>query len=197
MSGTGTQRAEALGINKSGAITITPNSALDRHVRGALSPMWVHMAASLRHHATVTVNDEIIERERRQLQLMLDRLRRFQAGDLSVSHAITDLEALLYQLELVDESWRREFTEAWSDLEIPYAVALDRQTEILTAAGWSAASEAEEHHDGASEPDHVLVGEASDVFTKLGAWHGCDLVDHQAACLPQAVVVVGIHQEPD
>jgi len=95
--------------------------------------MWVQIAASLRHHATVTVNDETIERERRQLQLMLDRLQRFQAGDLYISHVITDLEALLYELELVDESWRGEFIEAWSDLEIPYAVALDRQTEIPTA----------------------------------------------------------------
>lgn len=35
------------------------------------------------------------------------------------------------------------------------------------------------------------------MFTELGTRHRSDLVDHQAACLPQAVVVVGIYREPD
>jgi hypothetical protein len=81
----------------------------------------------------LTENVEVVERERRQLRLMQDRLDRFQAGDLSIGPVINDLEALLYQLELAAEPWRDDFIEAWSDLEIPYAVALDRQTPIPTA----------------------------------------------------------------
>ena len=86
-----------------------------------------------------------------------------------------------------------QLTQILSD-NAQFQGALDRNFE---GVGWSAASEAEEHHDGASEPDHVLVGEASDGFTEFGAWHRCDLVDHQAACVPQAVVVVGINRESD
>jgi hypothetical protein len=47
---------------------------------------------------------------------------------------INDLEALLHELQLVDQQWRDEFQEAWGDLEIPYAVALDRLTPLPTAA---------------------------------------------------------------
>lgn len=71
--------------------------------------------------------------ERRQLLLMLDRLDRFRGGELSIGPVINDLEALLYELELVDEPWRDEFVEGWSLLEIPYAVALDRLTPIPDA----------------------------------------------------------------
>ena len=85
-----------------------------------------------RHYSIVGVEPETIEREKRQLKLMQDRLQQFQTGDMSISHVIADLEALLAQLELVDETWRGEFIESWADLEIPYAVALDRQTELPT-----------------------------------------------------------------
>ncbi len=76
---------------------------------------------------------ERVERERRQLRLMLDRLHRFRSGELPIGPVINDLEALLGELELVDEAWRGEFIEAWSDLEIPYAVALDRLQPIPDA----------------------------------------------------------------
>ncbi len=46
---------------------------------------------------------------------------------------INDLEALLYELQLAAEPWREEFIEAWSALEIPYAVALDRLKPLPTA----------------------------------------------------------------
>lgn len=64
---------------------------------------------------------------------MLDRLDRFKAGNLGIGPVINDLEALLSELQLADGSWREEFIEAWSDLEIPYAVALDRLEPIPTA----------------------------------------------------------------
>ena len=80
------------------------------------------------------MGDEANERERRQLDLMLDRLERFRSGDLAIPSVIHDLEALLGQLELVDAAWRDEFVDAWADLEIAYAVALDRHLEIPTAA---------------------------------------------------------------
>jgi hypothetical protein len=80
----------------------------------------------------VEAADEQIERERRQLRLMLDRLDRFSRDELPIGPVINDLEALLYQLELADEAWRGDFVEGWSDLEIPYAVALDRVEPIPT-----------------------------------------------------------------
>lgn len=64
---------------------------------------------------------------------MQDRLDRFKSGELAIGPVINDLEALLDQLELVEEPWRDDFIEGWSDLEIPYAVALDRQAPIPTA----------------------------------------------------------------
>jgi hypothetical protein len=73
------------------------------------------------------------EREERQLALMIDRLDRFSSGQLSIGPVINDLEALVYELELVDDGWRREFIESWSGLEIPYAVALDRAEPVPTA----------------------------------------------------------------
>lgn len=72
-------------------------------------------------------------RERRQLHLMLDRLDRFKLGDLGIGPVINDLEALLGELQLAGDAWRQEFIESWSDLEIPYAVALDRLEPIPTA----------------------------------------------------------------
>lgn len=80
------------------------------------------------------VADDTTERERRQLTLMLDRLDRFAAGELSIGPVINDLEALQNELELVDDDWREQFVEGWSDLEIPYAVALDRMESIPTAS---------------------------------------------------------------
>ena len=65
---------------------------------------------------------------------MLDRLNRFRSGELTIGPVISDLETLHYQLHSVDEDWRGQFRAAWGDLEIPYAVALDRQEPIPTIA---------------------------------------------------------------
>lgn len=78
--------------------------------------------------------DDDVAREGRQLDPMLDRLRRFRSGELAIGPVISDLEALQYELHSVDDDWRERFTEGWSDLEIPYAVALDRLDPIPTIA---------------------------------------------------------------
>ena len=74
------------------------------------------------------------KRERRQLDQMSDRLARFGVGELGIGHVINDLEALRYELHSVDDRWVDQFFDAWSDLEIPYAVALDRLQPIPTIA---------------------------------------------------------------
>ncbi len=102
--------------------------------------------------------DERVERELRQLRLMLDRLDRFSRGELGIGPVINDLETLLYQLELVDQEWRGDFVEGWSDLEIPYAVALDRMEPIPTARDTTVAEGVE-----------VLYRLVRDRLTELGA----------------------------
>ena len=49
-----------------------------------------------------------------------------------IGPVIGDLKALLRELQSVDEPWRERFADAWSDLEIPFAVALDRSQPIPT-----------------------------------------------------------------
>lgn len=63
---------------------------------------------------------------------MSDRLARFRAGSLGIGPVVNDLEALRYELQSVDGSWIDRFIDAWGDLEIPYAVALDRLDPIPT-----------------------------------------------------------------
>jgi hypothetical protein len=43
------------------------------------------------------------------------------------------LEGLLYAVEQAPEDWKARFIEEWSELEIPYAVALNRQEKIPDA----------------------------------------------------------------
>lgn len=76
---------------------------------------------------------DLVERECRQLRLMLDRIDKFRSGHLGIGSVISDLEGLLYALELADEEWRNEFIDGWADLEIPYAGALNRQEDVPTA----------------------------------------------------------------
>jgi hypothetical protein len=82
----------------------------------------------------VTASDEVQERERRQLAQMVDRLDRFRSGELGIGPVINDLLALLHELHVVDEQWRDGVWDALADLEIPYAVALDRQAPLPTAS---------------------------------------------------------------
>lgn len=78
-------------------------------------------------------SDEATQRERRQLLLIEDRLRGFAEGKVYIAKTINDLEALLYALELAPDDWIERFREAWGELEVAYAVALDRLNPIPDA----------------------------------------------------------------
>jgi hypothetical protein len=76
---------------------------------------------------------EDVERERRQLSLMKERIEQFRNGSLPLARLINDLEGLLEARIHASEQWIDDFRAAWGDLEIPYAVALDRLTPIPDA----------------------------------------------------------------
>jgi hypothetical protein len=78
--------------------------------------------------------DERRLREDRQLRLMADRLDAFVSGKLHIAEAISDLEGLLWALEMTPEEWKHDFREQWGELEISYAVALDRQEPVPDAS---------------------------------------------------------------
>lgn len=61
----------------------------------------------------------------RQLNLMIDKINRYETGLIDLSALIQDLEDLLNVLENFDEAWGREFRSNWLDLEVIYACALD------------------------------------------------------------------------
>ena len=96
------------------------------------------------------------ERERRQLDLMSDRLACFRAGELGIDHVINDLEALRCELHSVDDSWVDQFVGALGDLEVPYAGALNRLQPIPTITAGTVAA-------GVSELER-LVAEARDAL---------------------------------
>jgi hypothetical protein len=73
------------------------------------------------------------ERERRQLSLMQQRIASFRSGELFIARLIADLKGLLEARECASEEWIDDFRSASGDLEISYAVALDRLTPIPDA----------------------------------------------------------------
>lgn len=76
---------------------------------------------------------EVSEREQRQYALMRQRVEDFRQGRRGTGAVIGDLEGLVWALQETPEDWRDRFIEAWSVLEIDYAVALDRRTSLPTA----------------------------------------------------------------
>ncbi len=64
---------------------------------------------------------------------MQERITGFRSGDLSLKSLITDLEGLMYARALASQQWLDDFRSAWIDLEVSYAVALDRLTPIPNA----------------------------------------------------------------
>jgi hypothetical protein len=74
----------------------------------------------------VNVPREQREREARQFARMIERLRAFRAGELDIGKLISDLEGLMWALELASQDWIDAFQSEWGELEIAYAVALDR-----------------------------------------------------------------------
>lgn len=86
-----------------------------------------------RQTSTVS-DDEPMDYELRQLRLMAERLTQFREGAIPIARAISDLEGLLWALDgRVPQEWFDAFLEQWGELEIAYAVALDRLTPIPDA----------------------------------------------------------------
>ena len=77
---------------------------------------------------------EMSDRERRQFELMQQRIDALRRGESPVGPVIADLEALVGALEETPGEWRDSFVEQWSVLETAYAVALDQQQPLPTAA---------------------------------------------------------------
>lgn len=79
-------------------------------------------------------DDDPAAYEIRQLRLMAERLEQFRQGTVPIARAISDLEGLLWALDgRVPQAWFDSFLEQWGELEVAYAVALDRLTPIPDA----------------------------------------------------------------
>lgn len=69
--------------------------------------------------------------DKRQYNLMSERLRRFEEGASDLSSLVAGLDSLLECLEVPDEEWKQRFRSEWGTLEQVYAVALHHgQTEL-------------------------------------------------------------------
>lgn len=60
----------------------------------------------------------------RQLKIMLEKIDRFESGNLVFGNLIEDLEALLNVMEDIDEDWKSVFFSNWLTLEEFYALGL-------------------------------------------------------------------------
>jgi len=74
----------------------------------------------------VDCNMQLLERERRQLAHLKDRLLRYESGRLTLSTLIAELDFLIEALEVVDAEKRSALRCQWSVLEEIYADSLDR-----------------------------------------------------------------------
>lgn len=69
----------------------------------------------------------------RQLRRMRERIEWFENQKIGLGSLIGDLGALLDCLEATDGEWKDRFRRQWWELELVYAVALDRKLERLPA----------------------------------------------------------------
>ncbi len=67
----------------------------------------------------------------RQQNLMADKIKQFQNEEIHLGILVRDLEALLNALESVSSGWKSAFHEEWWNLEQVYAVALDRNDDLV------------------------------------------------------------------
>ena len=88
--------------------------------------------------------DERKAREQRQYALMLERLQGFRQGTVPLPRLISDLEGLLVALEMAPDEWIDEFRSVWLDLEVAYALALDRLEPLPTKDDYLVAEPAKE-----------------------------------------------------
>jgi hypothetical protein len=70
--------------------------------------------------------DTMTPYDRRQYELMLDRLKGFAFGAVGLPKLIEDLRSLADALEKPAPAWKEDFLSEWWTLEQVYAVALDR-----------------------------------------------------------------------
>ncbi len=78
-----------------------------------------------------------LKRELRQLRLLGKTLDDFRSNRIPIQRAINELEALAQELHHASPAWHDSFVDAWADLEVPYAVALDQRTLIPDATDWT------------------------------------------------------------
>lgn len=74
----------------------------------------------------------VSEYNKRQLNLMLEKILMYRKNSIELLYLIGDLEALLEVLEDIDLSWKEEFRSIWWDLEYRYAIAIDENKQVLS-----------------------------------------------------------------
>jgi hypothetical protein len=76
------------------------------------------------------------------LRMMLSKLSECENGQLALDCLIPELEGLFNAVNLPDEDWQDSFWNSWGDLEINYAVALNRGWKSLDEVGEQIVSQA-------------------------------------------------------
>ncbi len=70
-----------------------------------------------------------------KLRTMLSALAEFENGQLALDLLIPELEGLFNAVDLDDLDWQKGFWYSWGELEIGYALALDRGWKSLDETG--------------------------------------------------------------
>ncbi len=73
----------------------------------------------------------INEFDKRQLNIMLEKIDAFVNNQLEIEFLLNDLEALLKILETIDNDWRKKFYAEWLNIEEMYAYALSEERKFL------------------------------------------------------------------
>ena len=76
---------------------------------------------------------------------MLSKLTEAEEGKLALSSLIPELETLFNAIDLDDQDWKEGFWDSWGDLEINYALALNRGWKSLDETGERLVSQAVEN----------------------------------------------------
>ncbi len=72
---------------------------------------------------------------------MLFTIDAYKSGRMSIGTLIGNLEALLTCLTNVSDEWAARFQDSWLDIEIVYALALDKQLNQLSEEQVNAVTE--------------------------------------------------------
>ena len=70
-----------------------------------------------------------VEHDERQYRLMLDHLEAYREKKIGINVLISALKGLLGALELRSDDWLERAINEWGNLEISYALELDRYEE--------------------------------------------------------------------